>query len=106
MKKRTPLLYKIVGFLAIVVIICLVLLIPPVSDAAGKVVGWTGAKLRMVAETVAGIAVGAIIAIVGVIAAGAGLPILGGILLIAGLGTLVWNVVPLFNSSPSTNGKV
>lgn len=79
--------------------LCLLLLIPPISEPIAKVIGWTGDKLRAVAQTVAGICVGIVLVLFGIAAAGAALPVLGGIMIIAGLGMMAWNVWPLFQSS-------
>lgn len=99
MKKRSKFSVWILLIGAIVLIICLLLLIPPVAD---KVSTWTNIasdKLRSVAQTVAGIVVGIILILVGI--ASLEIPILGGALIIAGLGMMGWNIYPLW-ASPTT----
>jgi len=91
-------LYRILGLVAFIVIIALVMLIPPVSDKVGTMVGKSGAWIRGIAQTVAGLGVGVLLVICGALI-GASLPIIAGAMVIAGLGMLAWNLYPLFKSS-------
>ena len=101
MKKQ----FKIfMGFLAIIAVICMILLIPPVSNWVGAKVGIAGQKIRDIAATVAGAVVGVMLISFGVTALAAA-PIVGAALIITGLAMLAYSLYPLFTkTAPSTPG--
>lgn len=101
MKKRSKFIVWFLLILAIIVILSLILLLPPVSDRVGKMIGKTGDAVRGVAQTVAGIVIGIMLVTWGI--AALEIPILGGAMIVAGLGMLGWNVYPLFQSSGDTS---
>lgn len=102
MKQKTKLLYKIAAVVVGVLIICLVLLIPPVKKKAAEAIGWTQDKLQMVVATVAGICLSILLVIFGV-AVAATLPLLATGLILAGVGVLAWNLWPLLQTKNSVS---
>ena len=94
-----------VGILGFILILCMLLMVPSVSDKVAEipVLKATGEKIRSVAQTIAGIAIGGIMIMCGI--ALASIPILAAVLIIGGLGLLAWNLYPLFTNS-SMGGKV
>jgi len=99
-------MYKILGAVGFILILCLLMLIKPVSDTVGKWTGVAGDKLRSIAETVAGVCVGVFLCVFGLMVVGT-LPIIGIVSVVAGLGILAWNLLPLFKRSTvsmTTNG--
>jgi hypothetical protein len=100
MKKKSKLIYKIIAVLAFIVLVCFLLMIPPVADT---VAGWTGiasSKIRSAAMTIAGTAVGLLVMSFGVTALAAA-PIVGIVLLAVGLALAVYSLWPLFSTGGS-----
>jgi len=71
-----------------------------------KVFKVTGDRVRSVAQTVAGISMGAIMCLFGILSIGS-MPVLAAVFVIAGLAMIALNVWPLFGSGEMTtaNGK-
>ncbi len=101
MKKGIKIFLAVIAFIVIIALICL---ITPVSDAVGKMVGWTGDKIKSVAATVASLGVGILLVTVGVTALAAA-PIVGVALIVIGLVSIGYALWPLFTSS-STGGQL
>jgi len=90
-------LLKILGVVAFVLALSLLLMVPAVAEVAAKPLKWTTDKMTSVARVTAGITMGLILVVVGVLALGS-LPVLAGLLIVSGIGTLIWNLKPLFDS--------
>lgn len=99
--KKPKLLYKFIAFVAVVVLVAIALMIPPVSDKVGEWVKVPGAKIRAVAQTIVGIGIGVMLISWGI--AALSLPVLGGAMIVIGLAILAYSVWPLFRSSKSSN---
>lgn len=97
MKKRS-FLTKVIAALGVIVIICMILLIPPVGDKVGAMVNIAGSTIRSWAQMIAGIAIGAIMVLTAIVFAGS-MPIVAGIVALAGLGMLIWNLIPIFRAA-------
>lgn len=95
-KKRSKKDYFVM-FLGFVAVLAMLLLIPPISDWVGEKLGVAGDTIRTWAQTTAGIVVGVMLVTWGIGALS--IPILGGILIVAGLGLIAWNLWPLFSKS-------
>lgn len=91
---------KVMALLGIVLIVCMVLLLPPVSDKVADMAGSTGAKIRGWAQTIAGLTVGALLVTWGIGALA--IPVLGGIMIVAGLALIAWNLYPLFKTADTS----
>lgn len=96
-KKKGKLMLWITAAIAILVAIMLVLLIPAVSDKVGSIIGWTGDKVRSVAQVIAGTGVGIILISYGVTALV--VPWVGIPMIVIGVGLLAWNMYGLYSSS-------
>ena len=85
-----------ISILGFVVLVCIILLIPPVTT---KVSSWTGiaaSKIKYVAQTVVGAGVGLMLISFGVAALAA--PVVGFTLIVIGLTILAYSLWPLFKS--------
>lgn len=91
---------KIVGALGIIVIICMIILLPPVSEKIADMAGSTGDKVRGWAQTIAGLAVGTMLVTWGIGALA--VPMLGVIMIAAGLAMIAWNLWPLFKPADTS----
>lgn len=98
--KKKSFAFKLTAFVAVVVVICIILLIPPVT---AKVSAWTGiasAKIAYVAKTVIGTGVGIMLISFGVAALSA--PVVGTALIVIGVVLLAYSLWPLFKSNNMT----
>ena len=93
--KKPKGIYKWLIFVAIVIIVALLLMWPPVSNAIAPVFKTTGDKIRQVARTIVGIGIGVALVSWGI--AALSLPLLGGAMVIIGLAVLAYSVWPLFS---------
>jgi hypothetical protein len=104
MKKKLKWVYWLIAILAFIILLCFALLIPPISNKVGEMVGVAGSKIRSVVSTIASAAIGLLLCSFGVTALAA-VPVVGVILLVVGLALLAWSVWPLFSdSAPVNNG--
>jgi len=94
MKSKTKTLYKIIAFVAIIVLIAMIILIPPVGTWVAKTTGIDGSKLRGIAQTVVAAGIGLILVMAGI--AAMAVPIVGVTLILIGVGAIAWAVWPLF----------
>lgn len=99
--KKVKVIYKVIGFLAFIVLIALLLCIPQVSDQVAKATGWASSKIRSVAATVVGAAVGLMFISFGITALAA-LPVVGIALIVIGIALLAYSLWPLFKSDAAT----
>lgn len=100
MKKRS-IGFKLIALMAFVVVVCIILLIPPVTAKVATMTGITSAKIKYVAQTIIGAGVGLMLISFGVAALTA--PIVGIILIGIGITLLAYSLWPLFKgSSPMT----
>ena len=102
--KKKSFAFKLTAFVAVVVVICIILLIPPVT---AKVSAWTGvaaSKIAYVAQTIIGTGVGIMLISFGVAALSA--PIVAFALIVIGLSLLAYSLWPLFkkNSTMKISG--
>jgi hypothetical protein len=102
MKRRVPAIYKFLIFVGVVAVLAMLLMLPWVSDKVGAMFGVAGDKIRTVAQTVAGVAIGVALVTWGI--AALALPVLGGIMIVAGLAMIAYNVWPLFSGGASITG--
>lgn len=101
MKKKKGFLFSLMAFVAVVVVLALILMIPPVSNYVSKVTGVASEKLRSVAATIVG--TGAGVLLVGWGIAALSMPILGGAMIVIGLALLAYSLWPLFSPRSSSN---
>jgi hypothetical protein len=99
MKRKTPLIYKILIFVGFIALLAMLLMLPMVSNKVGEWTGIAGDKIRGAAQTVAGIAIGVALVTWGI--AALALPVLGGVMIVAGLAMIAYNVWPLFTGGGS-----
>lgn len=96
----------VLGILAFIVLICIVLMFPAVSNPVGNAIGVAGSKIRSVAAGVAAAGIGLLLVSFGVTALAA-VPVVGIVLIVIGLAALAWGVYSLFSggsSGASTGG--
>lgn len=103
MKSKLKFVYKVVGFLAFLVVLALVLSIPAVERSVVKVTGIAQDKLRSVVRVVAGAGLGLMLVSLGVTALAA-IPVAGMLLIVIGLFTLWYAVEPLLKPTMKVTG--
>lgn len=101
MKTSAKIVYKFIGFLVIVAIVAMLLMVPPVQKAVAKATGAAEDKIRFVAGTIAGTAIGLILVNFGIVAL-ASIPVVGIALILAGLALAAYALYPLFKKEAST----
>lgn len=99
MKKKSKFIYKLLAFLAVVLLLSIAVLIPPVGEQVSKITGIAADKIKYWAQTIVGGVVGALLLVVGVLTIE--MPILGVPLVIAGLSIMGYTIWPLFSSNKS-----
>lgn len=92
--KRKKGLFKFLAFVAVVVVVALLLMIPQVATAVGKVTGVTSERIRSVAATIVGAGVGVLLVGWGI--AALSVPFLGVAMIVIGLALLAYTLWPLF----------
>ena len=101
MKKKIPLIYKILIFVGIILLLSMIVMIPPVTTKVSSMLNVPIQTVRSWAQTVCGIALGVALVTWGI--AALAIPVLGGIMIVAGLALIAYSVWPLFSTS-STGG--
>lgn len=99
MKKKVKPIFKFLTFVAIVIVIALLLMWPPVSDRVAAMANTTGDRVRSVARTIAGIGLGVALVTWGI--AAISVPVLGVAMVVIGLALLAYSVWPLFRPAPN-----
>lgn len=101
MKKKKGFLFTFLSFVAVVVVLAMICMIPPVADWIAKTTGVASEKIKSIAATVVGAGVGVLLVGWGI--AALSLPILGGAMIIGGLALLAYSLWPLFKKSSSAD---
>lgn len=92
MKGKMKGIYKVIAFLAFVVLICFIIMIPPVGKWVEEKAGVASGAIRGVASTIAGVSLGIMIALIGV--AALSVPIVGIVIIAIGLAILTYSLWP------------
>lgn len=94
-------IYKAIAVLAFIVLICFLLMIPPVAAWVSSTTGIAAQKIRGLAITVAGTAIGLLLVSFGVTALT--VPVVGIVLIGVGIALVAYSLWPLLtNKSAST----
>lgn len=101
MKGKFKGIYKIIAFLAFVVLICFIIMIPPVGKWVEEKAGVAAGSIRGIAATVAGVSLGIMIALIGV--AALSVPIVGIVIIAIGLAILTYSLWPWIKGGGSSS---
>lgn len=100
--KRKKGIFKFLAFVGVVVVIALLMMIPAVANAVGKVTGVTGERIRSVASTIVGAGVGVLLVGWGV--AALSVPFVGVAMIVIGLALMAYTLWPLFRPANKVAG--